>query len=44
VYPKFLLIRPIGECAEIAFSACENAENEHCETHKKQVHKLDYHN
>ena len=43
VYPKFFLIRPIDDCTEIAFSACHNAENEHCETLKKQVHKLDYH-
>jgi len=32
VYPKFFLIRPIDECAEIEFSACQNAEKEHCET------------
>jgi len=44
VYAKFFLIRPIDKCTEIAFSACQNAENEHCETLKKQVHKLDFHN
>ena len=44
VYPKFFLISPIDECNKIAFSACENAENEHCETLNIQVHKLDYHN
>ena len=44
MYPEFFLIRPIGECAEIAFSTCEIAENEHCETLKKQVYKLHYHN
>jgi hypothetical protein len=38
------LIRPVDESVEIAFSARQNAENEHCETLKKQVHELDYHN
>ena len=33
------LIRPVDEWAEIAFSARQNAENEHCETLKEQVHK-----
>jgi len=28
--------------AEIAFSARQNAENEHCETLKKLVHKLTF--
>jgi len=37
------LIRPVDEWAEIAFSAIQNAENEHCETLKEQVHKLDVH-
>jgi hypothetical protein len=32
------LIRPVDEWAEIAFSARQNAENEHCETLKKQGH------
>ena len=41
---KFIdLIRPFDELAEIAFSAHKNAENEHCETPQKQVHKLDFH-
>jgi len=33
------LIRPVDECSEIAHSAHQNAENEHCETLKKLVHK-----
>jgi len=37
------LIRPDDECSEIAFSAHRNAENEHCETLKKLVHKLNFH-
>jgi len=37
------LIRPVDEWAENEFSARQNAENEHCETLKKQVHKLDFH-
>jgi len=37
------LIRPVYEWREIAFSARQNAENEHCETLKKQVHKLGFH-
>ena len=37
------LIRPDDERAEIAFSECQNAENEHCETLKKLVHKLIFH-
>ena len=37
------LLRPFGEWAEIAFSGRQNAENEHCETHKKLVHKLNLH-
>ena len=37
------LIRPVDEWAEIAFSAIQNAVNEHCETLKEQVHKLDFH-
>jgi len=36
------LIIPVDEWAEIAFSARQNAENEHCETLKKQVHKLNF--
>jgi len=37
------LIRPVDEWAEIAFSGRQNAENEHCETLKKLVHKLNLH-
>jgi len=37
------LIRPVDERAEIAFCARQNSENEHCETLKKLVHKLNYH-
>jgi len=37
------LIRPVEEWAEIAFSGRQNAENEHCETIKKLVHKLNLH-
>ena len=37
------LIRPVDDWAEIAFSARQNAENEHCETQKKLVHKLNFH-
>jgi hypothetical protein len=37
------LIRPVDEWAEIAYSARQNAENEQCDTLKKQIHKLDFH-
>jgi len=37
------LIRPVGEWGEIAISARQHAENDHCETLKKQVHKLNMH-
>jgi len=37
------LIRHVDEWTEIAFSARQNAENEHCETLKKLVHKLYFH-
>jgi len=37
------IIRPVDECEKIEFSARQNAENEHCETIKKLVHKLNYH-
>jgi len=37
------LIRPFDEWAEIAFSARQNAENEHCETLKNVVNKLNFH-
>jgi len=36
------LIRPVNEWAEIVFSASQNAENEHCETLNKLVHKLNF--
>jgi len=36
------LIRYVDEWPEIVFSAHQNTENEHCETLKKQVHKLDF--
>jgi len=37
------LLRHVDEWAEIAFSARQNAENEHCESLKKLVHKLHIH-
>ena len=37
------LIRPVDERLEIAFSASQNAENEHCETLNKLLHKLYFH-
>jgi len=37
------LIRPVYEWAEIALSARQNGENEHCETLKKLVHKINCH-
>jgi hypothetical protein len=39
-HPNFLLYisyRQIEQCAEIAFSTRQNAENEYKQTHKKQV-------
>ena len=36
------LIRTVYEWAKIAFSARQNAENEHCETLKKLGHKLNF--
>jgi len=36
------LIRPDDEWAEIAFSDRQNAENEHCETLKELVQKLNF--
>jgi hypothetical protein len=38
------LIRTVDEWSDIAFSASQNAENEHCETLKKLVHKLNFQN
>ena len=37
------LIRPVDEWSEFAFSVCQNAENEHCETLKNVVNKLNFH-
>jgi hypothetical protein len=37
------LIRPDDEWAGIAFSGYQNSENEHCETLKKLVNKLNFH-
>jgi len=37
------LISPDDEWAEIAFSGRQIAENEHCETLKKLVNKLNFH-
>ena len=37
------IIRPVDEWSEIAFSARQNAENKHCETLKKLLHKLNFH-
>jgi len=34
------LIRNVDKWAEIIFSGRQNAENEHCETLKKLLHKL----
>ena len=36
------LVRTVDEWAEIAISGSQNAENEHCETLKKLVHKLKF--
>ena len=43
IYKIIDLIKSVDEWAEIAFSARQNAENEHCGTLKKQVHKLHFH-
>jgi len=37
------LFRHDDEWAEIALSGRKNAENKHCETYKKLVHKLIFH-
>jgi len=37
------LMRPVDEWVEIPFSGRQNAENEHCETLKKLVYKLNFH-
>jgi hypothetical protein len=39
---NIFLIRQVDESAEIAFSDHQNAENEHCETLKKLLHKLKF--
>ena len=36
-------MRPFDELAKIVFSDRQNAENEHCETIKKVVNKLNFH-
>ena len=36
-------ITPVNKCAEIVFSANQNAENDHCNTLKQLVHKLNFH-
>jgi hypothetical protein len=36
------IISPDDEWAEIEFSGRQNAENKHCETLKKLVHKLNF--
>jgi hypothetical protein len=36
------LISPVDEWTDIAFSGSQNAENEHCVTLKKLVHKLKF--
>jgi len=40
---NFDLISPDDAWAEVAFSGRQNAENLHCETLKKRVHKLNFH-
>ena len=37
------LIRPVEELEEIAFSARQDAENDHCETLKEQLHEFAFH-
>jgi len=37
------LVRPVVVWSEIALSGRQDAENEHCETLKKLVHKLNLH-
>ena len=38
-----VLIKPVEEGAENAFSSRQNAENEQCETLKNLLHKLNFH-
>ena len=40
---KIIDLKRLDEWAEIAFSGRQNAENEHCETLKKLLHKLNFH-
>jgi len=41
---KFIdFITPVNKCAEIAYSANQNAENDHCEKLMNLVHKLYFH-
>jgi len=42
IYKIIDLIRPVDEWSEITFSARQNDENEHCETLKVLVHKLNF--
>jgi len=37
IFLVYISYRQIEQCAEIAFSARQNAENEYKQTHKKQV-------
>jgi len=37
------IIRTVDEWAEIEFSPRQNAENDHCETLKKVLNKLNFH-
>jgi len=43
IYNIIDLIRTVDEWAEITFSARQNAENEHSETLKNVVHKINFH-
>jgi len=43
IYKIIDLITPIDEWAGITFSGRQNAENEHTETLKDLVHKLNFH-
>jgi len=42
IFKIIALIRPVDEWSDIEFSARQNAENEHCETLKELVHKLNF--
>jgi len=43
IYKIIDLVRPVDEWSKIAFSASQNAENLHCETLKKVVYTLNFH-